>query len=146
MPNILCKKYFNRKSVEVQRWTPLEVIQNEFYLWITVCCMQRSRKSVLPHWIWLYLPPLKGPYILHYAIKGPQFNHHIVKELPISHRVIEGARFFQLSSRGPKFPHCVIKGTQFIHCVIKGMHHNWIICECTELQYKNAILSVCVGG
>ena len=51
-------KYFNRKSVEVQRWTPLEVIQNEFCLWITVRCMQRSGKSVLPHWIRLYLPPL----------------------------------------------------------------------------------------
>ena len=52
------KKYFNRKSVEVQRWTPLEVVQNEFCLWITVRCMQRSHKSVLPHWIRLYRPPL----------------------------------------------------------------------------------------
>ena len=54
------KKYFNRKSVELQRWTPLEVIQNEFCLWITVRCMQRLRKSVLPHWIRLYRPPLQN--------------------------------------------------------------------------------------
>ena len=52
------KKYFNQKSIEVQPWTPLEVILNKFCLWITVSCMQRSRKWVLPHWIWLYLPPL----------------------------------------------------------------------------------------
>ena len=52
------KKYFNRKSFAVQPWTPLEVILNEFCFWITVRCMQRSRKWVLPHWIQLYLPPL----------------------------------------------------------------------------------------
>ena len=46
------------KSVEVQHWTPLEVILNEFCLRITLRCMQRSRKRVLPHWIRLYLPPL----------------------------------------------------------------------------------------
>ena len=52
------KKYFNRKSVKIQPWTPLEVILNEFCLWITVHCMQRSRKWLLPHWIRLYLPPV----------------------------------------------------------------------------------------
>ena len=52
------KKYFNRKSVEVQPWNPLEVMLNEFCLWITVRCIQRSSKWVLPHWILLYLPPL----------------------------------------------------------------------------------------
>ena len=36
------KKYFNRKPVEVQPWTSLEVILNEFCLRITVRCMQRS--------------------------------------------------------------------------------------------------------
>ena len=29
MPNILCEKNVNRKSDEVQPWTPLEVILNE---------------------------------------------------------------------------------------------------------------------
>ena len=39
---ILCekKKYFHRKSVEVQPWTSLELILNEFCLLITVRCMQ----------------------------------------------------------------------------------------------------------
>ena len=65
------KKYFNWKSIKVQHWTPLEVILNEFCLWITVCCMQRSRKWVLPHWIRLYLPPLQQPSLssaLHWRI------------------------------------------------------------------------------
>ena len=30
------KNYFNRKSVKVQPWTPVEVILNEICLWITV--------------------------------------------------------------------------------------------------------------
>ena len=60
MPNILGGKYLNRKSVsEVQPWAPLEVILNEFCSWITVRCIQRSRKWVLPNWIRLYLPPLQ---------------------------------------------------------------------------------------
>ena len=56
------KKYFNLKSVQIQLWTPLEVILNEFCLWITVRCMQRSRKWVFPHWIRLYLPSLTLPH------------------------------------------------------------------------------------
>ena len=42
------KKKINRKSVAVQHWTPLEMILNEFCLWITVRCMQRLHKWVLP--------------------------------------------------------------------------------------------------
>ena len=34
------KNKIKRKSVEVQPWTPLEIILNEFCLWITVRCMQ----------------------------------------------------------------------------------------------------------
>ena len=37
------KNYFNRKSVEVQRWTPLEVILNEFCLYITRRCICNGR-------------------------------------------------------------------------------------------------------
>ena len=40
------KKTNNRKSIEIQPWTPLEVILNEFCIWITVRCMQRSRKWI----------------------------------------------------------------------------------------------------
>ena len=60
MPIVLCEKYFNLKSVAVQPWPPLEVILNEFCLWIIRDterrCMQRSRNWVLPNWIGLYLP------------------------------------------------------------------------------------------
>ena len=52
------KNYFNGKSIEVQRWTPLKVILNELCLLITRPCMQRSRTWLLPNWIGLYLPPL----------------------------------------------------------------------------------------
>ena len=40
-------------------WPNTTGLQNEFCLWITVRRMQRSRKSVLPHWIRVYLPPLQ---------------------------------------------------------------------------------------
>ena len=73
------KNYFNRKSVEVQPWTPLEVILNEFCLWIIVCCMQRSRNWVLPHWIRLYQSPLTSSElynILIYHVKGTSVFFH----------------------------------------------------------------------
>ena len=69
------KKYFNQKTVEVQPWTPLEVILNEFCLWITIRCMQRSRKWVLPHWIRLYLPPLNHYPSSLYSLVIQRFWH-----------------------------------------------------------------------
>ena len=57
------KKYFNQEYIEVQPWTALEVILNEFCLWITIRCMQRLRKWVLPNWIRLNLPPLNFEFL-----------------------------------------------------------------------------------
>ena len=100
-----------------------------------------------PHFV------IKGLQILG-TIKGPEFNHYVVKEPPVSHRVIKGPSFLLRYQGGPifpsyhqgalNFPIALSKEPQFLHCVIKGMHHNWIIDECTELQYENAIISMCV--
>ena len=95
MPNILCKKIFSPKICWGSTLNPSWSNSKWVCLWITVHCMQQSRKSVLPHWIRLYLPPLSvycslfGPLLtvlpLHQRGASDSWNQYVNDTLKNTH-------------------------------------------------------------
>ena len=69
------QNYFNRKSVEVQPCTPLEIMLRVLFInnmVIRMLYMNGTRKTVMPHWIWLYLPPLPQSFCVALILCTPQ--------------------------------------------------------------------------